>query len=75
MTPFAIRREIADLVLEALDIAVSRKLPHRETQALMLDVVKSERPDIALGDARVLVDRAWQRLASLGLLAVAVGSD
>jgi hypothetical protein len=75
MTPFAIRREIADLVLEALDIAVSRKLPQRETQALLLDVVKSERPDIALNDARVLIDRVWQRLAGLGLLAAAVGSD
>ena len=74
MTSLAIRREIADLVLEALDIAVSRKLPPRETDALVLEVVGAERPDIAPHDLRALVSRVWRRLGVLGS-AAAVGAD
>jgi hypothetical protein len=70
MTRISIRREIADLVLEALDIAVSRKLAHHQTQALVLDVIIAERPDLAHGDVRTLVARVCQRLAGRGAFAV-----
>lgn len=63
MSPIAMKREIADLILEALDIAVSRKLTQHHTQAFVLDVIKAERPDIGHHAAQVLVRRAWQRLA------------
>ena len=69
MTRIAIRRDIADLVLEALDIAGSRKLAQHQTQAFVLDVIMAERPDLARGDARVLLARVWQRLAGRGLFA------
>lgn len=65
----AVRRDIADLVLEAFDIAVSRKLALHQTRDLALDVIMAERPDLALGDARVLLARVWQRLAGRGLFA------
>lgn len=74
MTSLAIRREIADLVLEALDIAVSRKLAQHETHAFVLEVVGAERPDIAPHDLRALVSRVWRRLGGIGP-AVAVGAD
>jgi hypothetical protein len=65
----AVRRDIADLVLEAFDIAVSRKLALQQTRDLALDVIMAERPDLARGDARVLLARVWQRLAGRGLFA------
>jgi hypothetical protein len=66
MIRIAIRREIADLILEALDIAVSRKLTPHHTQAFVLDVIRAERPDISQGDLHILVHRVWQRLAGPG---------
>jgi len=69
MTGIAIRREIADLVLEALDIAVSRKLAEHQTRTLILDVIAAERPDIAHGDARRLLARLWNRLVGPRLAA------
>jgi hypothetical protein len=74
MTLISIRREIADLVLEAVDIAVSRKLAPRETDALVLEVVGAERPDIAHHDLRALVGRVWRRLGGIGALPVASGA-
>jgi len=63
MNPIGIRREIADLVLEALDIAMSRKLTQHHTQALILEVIRAERPDVGHDQAHALVRRVWQRLA------------
>lgn len=74
MSPFAIRREIADLVLEALDIAISRRLAERETQALVLEIVGAERPDVAHHDLRTLVGRVWRRLGEIRP-AAAAGAD
>lgn len=53
----SVRRDVADLILEALDIARSRKLATPETVALILDVLHSERPDIHPAHAARLVDR------------------
>lgn len=64
MTRIGIRREIADLILEALDIAVSRKLTPHHTLAFVLEVMKAERPDVGDNEARILVRRVWQRLAA-----------
>ena len=64
MTSIGIRREIADLILEALDIAVSRKLTQHHTQALVLEVIRAERPDIGHDAAHALIRRVWQRLAA-----------
>lgn len=72
MSPIGIRREIADLILEAVDIAVSRKLTPSHMQAFILDVIRAERPDLGLHEARLLVRRAWPRLA-LGQPAAAPG--
>ena len=69
MTRIAIRREIADLVLEALDIAVSRKLAEHQIHAFILDVIEAERPDIARGDARMLLARLWLRVVGPRLAA------
>lgn len=63
MTRIGIRRDIADLILEALDIAVSRKLTHHHTQAFVLEVIRAERPDLAHHQMHRLIRRAWQRLA------------
>lgn len=63
MNPVAIKREIADLVLEALEIAMSRKLTHHHTQALVLEVIRAERPDIGHDAAQILIRRVWQKLA------------
>ena len=65
----AVRRDIADLILEAFDIAVSRKLALHQARDFALDVIMAERPDLARGDARVLLARVWQRLAGRGLFA------
>jgi hypothetical protein len=62
MTMFAIRRDITDLILEALDIAASRHLAPQQIQAFILDILATERPDIARSDARRLVARNWARL-------------
>ena len=67
MTRIGIRRELTDLVLEALDIAVSRRLPEHQTRSFILEVIAAERPDLAHGDLRALVARIWQRLALRGL--------
>jgi hypothetical protein len=64
MNPVAIKREIADLVLEALDIAMSRKLTHHHTQALVFEVIRAERPDIGHDAAQILIRRVWQKLAN-----------
>lgn len=66
MTRLGIRREIADLILEALDIAVSRKLTQHHTQAFVLEVIRAERPDIGHDAVHTLVRRVWQRLAGGG---------
>jgi len=73
MTRIAIRREIADLILEALEIAVSRKLAHHQTHAFVLEVIAAERPDLTHAAARALVGRLWQRLA--GAQPAAAGGD
>jgi hypothetical protein len=57
-----IKREIADLVLEALDIAMSRKLTQHHTHAFVLEVIRAERPDLGHDQAHALVRRVWQRL-------------
>jgi hypothetical protein len=62
MTRIGIRRDVADLILEALDIAVSRKLTQHHTQAFILEVIRAERPDLGLQQAQALIRRAWQRL-------------
>ena len=72
MRKIDVRRDIADLVLEALDIARSRKLAHHQTQAFILDILAVERPDISSSDARVLVARTLRRLA--GIAAPASGA-
>jgi hypothetical protein len=69
MTRIAIRREITDLVLEALDIAVSRKLAEPQTHAFILEVIMAERPDITQGDARLLLARLWHRIVGPRLAA------
>jgi hypothetical protein len=61
-TMFAVRRDIADLILEALDIAASRHIAPPQLQAFILDILAAERPDIAPGDAGLLVARIWRRL-------------
>lgn len=66
MTPLGIRREIADLILEALDIAMSRRLTQHHTQAFVLEVIRAERPDIGHEMAHTLIRRVWQRLAGGG---------
>ena len=63
ISPIAIKREIADLVLEALDIAASRKLTQHHTQAFILEVIRAERPDIGHDVAQALIRRVWQKLA------------
>jgi len=63
MNPIGIRREIADLILEALDIAMSRKLTLHHTQSFVLEVIRAERPDIGHDQAVALVRRVWQKLA------------
>ncbi len=63
MTMFAVRRDIADLILEALDIAASRHLAPRQIHAFILDILAAERPDILRSDAGRLVARIWPRLA------------
>ncbi|HEX2113162.1 MAG TPA: hypothetical protein VHM01_02045 [Alphaproteobacteria bacterium] len=75
MTRIAIRREIADLVLEALDIAVSRRLAEHQTRAFILEVITTERPDITHGDARVLLARVWHRLVGPRLAAAAGAAE
>ena len=64
MTRIGIRRDIADLILEALDIAVSRKLTQHHTQAFVLEVIRAERPDLGHHEAQTLIRRAWQRLTA-----------
>jgi hypothetical protein len=53
----SVRRDVADLILEALDIARSRKLATPETAALILDVLHVERPDIHPSHAARLIAR------------------
>jgi hypothetical protein len=73
MRDIAVRRDIADLILEALDIARSRKFGHHQTQAFILDILAAERPDISLSDARVLTARTWRRLAGIVVPAPGMG--
>jgi hypothetical protein len=75
MTRVAFRREIVDLVLEALDIAVSRKLAEHQTRALILDVIAAERPDVSHGDARALLARLWHRVVGPRLTAAAAAAE
>lgn len=56
------RRDVADLILEALDIAASRRLAGATVHALVLDVLSAERPDIPAADARRLIERYGMRL-------------
>lgn len=56
-----VRRDIADLVLEALDVARSRNLAGRDAHALILEVLMAERPDIPVGHAERLIERVRQR--------------
>lgn len=65
MSGFIIRRDITDLILEALDIAGSRKLARHQTEAFILDILAAERPDISVSMARVLVERIRRRLAAI----------
>jgi hypothetical protein len=71
VSPVAVRRDIADLILEALDVAASRGLAGPMVQAFVLDVVRAERPDLAAADAHRLMERYGRRLngraALLGL--------
>ena len=62
-TMFAVRRDITDLILEALDIAASRHLAHHQIHGFILDILAAERPDIARVDAGLLVARTRERLA------------
>ena len=62
-TMFAVRRDITDLILEALDIAASRHLAHHQIHSFILDILAAERPDIARVDAGRLVARTRWRLA------------
>jgi hypothetical protein len=75
MTRIAIRREISDLVLEALDIAVSRKLAEHQIHTFILEVIAAERPDITHGDARALLARIWHRLVGPRLAAAAGAAE
>jgi hypothetical protein len=63
MSMFAVRPDLTDLILEALDIAASRHLAPQQIQSFILDILAAERPDIAPSDAGRLVARTWQRLA------------
>ena len=63
MSMFAVRRDITDLILEALDIAASRHLAPHQIHTFILDILAAERPDIGRSDAGRLVARAWPRLA------------
>jgi hypothetical protein len=58
----AVRRDIADLILEAVDIAASRRLAGPVAHAFVLDVLAVERPDISATDAHRLVERYGRRL-------------
>jgi hypothetical protein len=62
MTRIGIRRDVADLILEALDIAVSRKLTPHHMHAFVLEVIRAERPDLGHHQAQALIRRVWQRL-------------
>jgi hypothetical protein len=78
VSPAAVRRDIADVILEALDVAASRRLVGPAVHALVLDVLRVERPDIPAADAHRLVERYGRRLngraALLGLpQGVAIG--
>lgn len=65
MNGIHVRRDLADLVLEALEITRSRRLAWHETHAFILDVLAIERPDIPASHAQALVARAWRRLAQV----------
>lgn len=52
----SVRRDVADLILEAIDIARSRKLATGETSALILDVLRIERPDLPPTHAARLIE-------------------
>jgi len=71
VSPVAVRRDVADLILEALDVAASRQLSGAAVHILVLDVLRAERPDIPADRARHLVERYGRRLngraALLGL--------
>ncbi len=60
------RRDITDLILEALDIAASRHLAPQQVHTFILDILAVERPDIARADAGRLIARTWPRLAHRG---------
>jgi hypothetical protein len=60
---FAVRRDITDLILEALDIATSRHLAHHQVHSFILDILATERPDISRASAGRLVARTRLRLA------------
>jgi len=68
MNGVRVRRDIVDLLLEALDVARSRRLAWHDTQTLIFDMLAVERPDIPLAHAPVLVARAWRRLARVPML-------
>ena len=63
MNKLAVRPDITDLILEALDIAASRHLGPQQLHGFILDILAAERPDIARADAGRLIKRAWRRLA------------
>lgn len=63
MNGTTVRRDIADLILEALDVAGSRKLAGPDAHALILEVLSAERPDIPIGHAERLIERFRQRFA------------
>lgn len=58
-----VRRDIADLILEALDVAGSRKLAPAEAQAYALELLHVERPDIPHGHAARLLRCFLERRA------------
>ncbi len=62
MSSIAVRPDIADLILEALDIAASRRLAGPVLHAFVVDVLTAERPDISAADAHRLIERYGQRL-------------
>ncbi|HEX6980754.1 MAG TPA: hypothetical protein VF342_15795 [Alphaproteobacteria bacterium] len=55
------RRDAIDLILEALDIAASRKLAWADTQALALEIMAIERPDLSADRVKKLMERIVAR--------------
>jgi len=55
------RPDAIDLILEALDIAASRKLNWADTQALALEIMAIERPDLPPDRVRMLMKRVAAR--------------